>query len=179
MCSNIAEHVGPSAQDSEKEVPSVTQIEAQIHGRRKQSIFRCTFGRMLKPVYRKTLMLVQPSAGPLLYTLGAIPDTDKGRWKEDLQCHSTVGVCSRKQREHQDVSRLQMAIAVQARSVTKPLLVNSSLQVTLNSTSAQHLWCWKQKIVDSKPDPREKEVRFEDQPRHSWESPECPNQRCL
>ena len=45
--------------------------------------------------------------GPLLYTLGAIPVTDKGRCKEDLQCHSTVGVCSREQREHQDVSRLQ------------------------------------------------------------------------
>ena len=44
MCSSKEEHVGPSAQESEKEEPSVTQIEAQIYGRRKQSILDAQLG---------------------------------------------------------------------------------------------------------------------------------------
>ena len=156
MCSNIAEHVGPAPRILRKKYLQSLRQKPRYSWTEKTRAFQMHIWEGAEASLQKTLMFVQPSAGPLLYTLGAIPDTDKGRWKEDLQCHSTVGVCSRKQREHQDVSRLQMAIAVQARSVTKPLLVNSSLQVTLNSTSAQHLWCWKQKIVDSKPDPKER-----------------------
>ena len=160
MCSSIDEHVGPSDQESEEEAPSVTQIEAQILWTEKTKAFQMHIWEGAEASLQKTLMLVQPSAGPLLYTLRAIPDTDKGRWKEDLQCHSTVGVCSRKQREHQDVSRLQMAIAVQTRSVTKPLLVNlTKSHLKLNVSSA--FVVLEEKIVDSKPDPREKEVRFE------------------
>ena len=92
MCSSIDEHVGPSAQDSEKEVPSVTQIEAQIHGRRKQSIFRCTFGRMLKPSLQKNSDVSIAQCGTTTIRLESYPGYGQGEVKEDLQRHSCRSV---------------------------------------------------------------------------------------
>ena len=64
----------------------------------------------------------------------------------------------------------KMAIAVQTRSVTKPLLVNLTISHLKLNVSFSICGVGRRKQWNSKPDPREKEVRFEDQPRLSWEN---------